>query len=196
QQIPDRIPHHPARNSRRSHLRGQHMGTSPRNPHQDHTSTHRHSLGRRFNPAMAKPQTTRGMGQEPQRPSRPNAYGVTRVDLTQITTSIIGGSGILGFAATVYQPRQKSSTDTAHTEVEESPQESADSAAFTDRIQKYKDYQDQQINSLRAEIESLKKERQADIAYVDLLNYWIWKRLPPPPPKRGDGYPDEDQVGG
>lgn len=136
------------------------------------------------------------MGQEPQRPSIPNTYGVTRLDLTQIITLIIGGSGILGFGATVYQTRQKSSTDTAHTEVEAAAQESADWGAFTDRIQKYMDYQDQQINSLRAEIESLKKERQADIAYVDLLNYWIWKRLPPPPPKRGDGYPDEDQVGG
>src|SRR5699024_5712945 len=116
--------------------------------------------------------------------------------LTQITTLIIGGSGILGFAATVYQTRQKSSTDTAHTEVEAAAQESADWSAFTDRIQKYMDYQDQQINSLRAEIESLKKERQADIVYVDLLHYWTWKRLPPPPPKRGDGYPDADQVGG
>src|SRR5699024_2513511 len=142
------------------------MGTSPRHPHQGHTSTHRHSLGLRFNPTMAKPQTTRGMGQEPQRTSRPNAYGVTRLDLTQITTLIIGGSGILSFAVTVYQTRQKSSTDIAHTEVEAAAQELADWGAFTDRIQKYMDYQDQQINSLRAEIESLKKERQADIAYV------------------------------
>src|SRR5699024_5800427 len=109
---------------------------------------------------------------------------------------IIGGRGILGFATTVYQTRQKSSTDTAHSAAEAAAQESADWGAFTDRIQKYMDYQDQQINSLRAEIESLKKERQADIAYVDLLNYWIWKRLSPPPPKRGDGYTDEDQVGG
>src|SRR5699024_7771275 len=145
-QIPGRIPHHPARNSRSSHLRGQHMGTSPRHPHQGHTSPHRHSLGRRFNPTMVKPATTRGMGQEPQRPSRPNAYGVTRLDLTQIITLIIGGSGIFGFAATVYQTRQKSSTDTAHTEVEAAAQESADWGAFTDRIQKYMDYQDQQIN--------------------------------------------------
>src|SRR5690625_547983 len=173
------------------------MGASPRHPHQRHPSTHSHRLGRRFNPTMVKPATTRCVGPQTKRPSRPQPpYGVTRLDLTQITTLIIGGSGILGFAATVYQTRQKSSTDTAHTEVEAAAQESADWGAFTDRIQKYMDYQDQQINSLRAEIESLKKERQADIAYVDLLNYWIWKRLPPPPPKRGDGYPDEDQVGG
>src|SRR5690625_4407851 len=135
------------------------MGTSPRNPHQDHTSTHRHSLGRRLNPTMAKPQTTRGMGQEPQRPSRPNAYGVTRLDLTQIITLIIGGSGIFGFAATVYQTRQKSSTDTAHTEVEAAAQESADWGAFTDRIQKYMDYQDGQIQKLRSEITELKNDR-------------------------------------
>src|SRR5699024_11024663 len=139
QQIPGRIPHHYARNSRSSHLRGQHLVTSPRHPHQGHPSTHRHRPSHRSNPSMAKPQTTRGMGQEPQRPSRPNAYGVTRLDLTQIITLIIGGSGIFGFAATVYQTRQKSSTDTAHTEVEAAAQESADWGAFTDRIQKYMD---------------------------------------------------------
>src|SRR5699024_11506268 len=106
---------------------GQHLGTSPRHPHQGNTSTHSHHPSHRTNPPMAKPQTTRGMGQEPQRPSRPQPpYGVTRLDLTQITTLIIGGSGILGFAATVYQTRQKSSTDTAHTEVEAAAQESAE----------------------------------------------------------------------
>src|SRR5699024_9196839 len=151
------------RHSRSGHLRVQHMGTSPRNPHQDHTSTNSHSLGRMFNPTMAKPQTTRGMGQEPQRPSIPRPpCGVIRFDLTQITTLIIGGSGILGFAATVYQTRQKSSTDTAHTEVEAAAQESADWGAFTDRIQKYMDYQDGQIQKLRAEITELKDDRTYD----------------------------------
>src|SRR5699024_3031307 len=166
-QVPGRVPHHPARNSRGSHLRGQHMGTSPRNPHQDHTSTHRHSLGRRLNPTMAKPATTRGMGPQTKRPSRPQPpCGVIRLDLTQITTLIIGGSGILGFAATVYQTRQKSSTDTAHTEVEAAAQESADWGAFTDRIQKYMDYQDGQIQKLRAEITELKDDRTYDREHI------------------------------
>jgi len=135
------------------------------------------------------------MGQEPQRPSRPNAYGVTRLDLTQIITLIIGGSGIFGFAATVYQTRQKSSTDTAHTEVEAAAQESADWGAFTDRIQKYMDYQDQQIQRLRDEVKDLRNDRTYDREHIRVLQRQIWARLPPPPMKPGDPFPD-DQVGG
>src|SRR5690625_4226102 len=170
------------------------MGTSPRNPHQDHTSTHRHSLGRRFNPTMAKPQTTRGMGQEPQRPSRPNAYGVTRLELTQITTLLIGGSGILGCAAPVYQTRQQRSTATARTEVEGAAQESADWGAFTDRIQKYMDYQDGQIQKLRAEITELKDDRTYDREHIRILQKQIYAGIGPPPLKPGE-WPD-DEVGG
>src|SRR5699024_9075626 len=141
QQIPGRVPHHPARNSRSSHLRGQHMGTSPRHPHQGHTSTHRHSLGRRFNPTMAKPATTRCVGPETKRPSRPNIYGVTRLDITQIITLIIGGGGVLGFGATIYQTRKSSSAEEAHTEVEAAAQKSADWAEFSTRIQTHLDFQ-------------------------------------------------------
>src|SRR5690625_3602689 len=171
------------------------MRTSPRHPHQGHTSPHRHSLGRRFNPTMAKPATTRCVGPQPQRPSRPNIYGVTRLDLTQITTLIIGGSGILGFAATVYQTRQKSSTDTAHTEVEAAAQESADWGAFTDRIQKYMDYQDQQIQRIRDEVKDLRNDRTYDREHITTLQKQIRLQLPPPPMKPGDVFP-EDQVGG
>lgn len=120
---------------------------------------------------------------------------MTRLDLTQITTLIIGGSGILGFAATVYQTRQKSSTDTAHTEVEAAAQESADWGAFTDRIQKYMDYQDGQIEKLRSEITELKNDRTYDREHIRILQKQIWAQLPPPPMKPGDPFP-EDQVGG
>src|SRR5699024_10151831 len=191
---PGRIPHHPARNSRGSHLRGQHMGTSPRHPHHGHTSTHRHSLGRRFNPTMVKPATTRYVGPQTQSPSKHNTYGVPRLDTTQITHFIIGGSCILGFAATVYQTRQKSSNDTAHTEVEAAAQESADLGAFTDRIQKYMDYQDGQIQKLRSEITEWKDDRTYDREHIRVLQRQIYAGIGPPPLKPGE-WPD-DEVGG
>src|SRR5690625_2953650 len=171
------------------------MSTSPRHPHQGHPSTHSHSLGRRFNPTMVKPATTRCVGPETKRPSRPQPpYGVTRLDITQIITLIIGGSGILGFAATVYQTRQKSSTDTAHTEVEAAAQESADWGAFTDRIQKYMDYQDGQIQKLRSEITELKDDRTYDREHIRILQKQIYAGIGPPPLKPGE-WPD-DEVGG
>jgi len=96
---------------------------------------------------------------------------------------------------TIYQVNKNSSSAAATTEVEAAAQESADWGAFTERIQKHMDYQDQQIQHLRAEVKELKAGRQADAAYNDLLIYWIWHELGPPPPKPGDPYPD-DQVGG
>ena len=119
---------------------------------------------------------------------------MTRLDLTQIITLIIGGSGIFGFAATVYQTRQKSSTDTAHTEVEAAAQESADWGAFTDRIQKYMDYQDGQIQKLRAEITELKDDRTYDREHIRILQKQIYAGIGPPPLKPGE-WPD-DEVGG
>ena len=120
---------------------------------------------------------------------------MTRLDITQIITLIIGGSGILGFGATVYQTRKKSSTDTAHTEVEQAAQESADWATFTQRIQSHMDYQDGQIQKLRSEITELKNDRTYDREHIRILQRQIWAGLKPPPLKPGDPFPD-DQVGG
>src|SRR5699024_4044547 len=130
-----------------------------------------------------------------QRPSSHNIYGVTRLDLTHITPLIIGGSGIHGFAATVYQTRHKSSTDTAHTDVEAAAQESADWDTITDRIQKYMDYQAQQNPRLRDEVTDFRSDRTYDREHIRVLQRQLWARLPPPPMNPGDPSPD-DQVGG
>src|SRR5699024_8254072 len=79
--------------------------------------------------------------------------------------------------------------------VEAAAQESADWGAFTDRIQKYMDYQDGQIQKLRSEITELKDDRTYDREHIRVLQRQIWARLPHPPMKPGDPFPD-DQDGG
>ena len=117
------------------------------------------------------------------------------MDFAQLITLIIGGGGILGFGATVYQTRKNSSTEAAHTEVEAAAQESADWAAFSTRIQAHMDYQDKQIQALRSEIKDLQADRVYDREHILILQRQIRLGIGPPPMKPGDVFPD-DQVGG
>ena len=117
------------------------------------------------------------------------------MDFTQIITLIIGGGGVLGFGATIYQTRKSSSAEEAHTEVEAAAQKSADWAEFSTRIQAHMDYQDKQIQALRAEVKDLQEDRTYDREHIRILQKQIRLQLPPPPMKPGDVFP-EDQVGG
>ena len=116
------------------------------------------------------------------------------MDFTQIITLIIGGGGVLGFGATIYQTRKNSSAEEAHTEVEAAAQKSADWAEFSTRIQAHMDYQDKQIQALRAEVKDLQEDRTHDREHIRILQKQIYAGIGPPPLKPGE-WPD-DEVGG
>lgn len=117
------------------------------------------------------------------------------MDLVQIITLIIGGGGIIGAGATIYQARKNHSSSAASTEVEAAAQKSADWAEFSTRIQTHLDFQDKQIQALRAEVKDLQEDRTYDLEHIRILQKQIRLGIGPPPLKPGDSFPD-DQVGG
>lgn len=116
------------------------------------------------------------------------------MELINILTIIIGGSGLAGAGVTIYQVRKNSSSAAATTEVEAAAQESADWATFTTRIQAHMDYQDKQIANLRGEIADLKDDRRYDREHIRILQRQIYAGIGPPPLRPGE-WP-EGQVGG
>lgn len=96
---------------------------------------------------------------------------------------------------TLYQVRKNSSSAAASTEVEAAAQESADWDTFTQRVQGHMDFLERQVQNLRSEVQDLREDRTYDREHIRILQRQIWARLPPPPMKPGDPFPD-DQVGG
>lgn len=117
------------------------------------------------------------------------------MELINIITLIVGGSGIIGAGVTVYQTRKTASSAAATTRVEAEAANSADWATFTARIQAHMDYQDKQIDGLRAAISNLKDDRRYDREHIRILQRQIYAGIGPPPLKPGDPWP-EDQIGG
>lgn len=117
---------------------------------------------------------------------------MTRLDPSQIITLIIGSSGVIGAGVTVYQVRKNSSSAAASTEVEQAAQQSADWGTFTARIQAHMDFQDGEIQKLRAKINELNRVAE----HNRKLERQIWLSLPPPPVGIDDPWPQDPQVGG
>ena len=112
------------------------------------------------------------------------------MDLLDIIALTLGSSGVVGAGVTIYQVNRGSSDSQAKTEIEANSQASADWSSFAERIQALLDRQDRKIEAMETRMKILEKLKEDDAEYIDLLVYWIWNGISPPPPKRGDPYPD------